>query len=222
MSENSIPPRVKNLIGRRFGRLVVMAFDTMHVRPDGQRLPRWICKCDCGNTKAVVSGSLISGGTRSCKCFLVESVIARQTKHGQSRGSHYAIHRMIIDRCENTNHRAYHRYGGRGIRMCDRWRGENGLLNFIADVGERPSPQHTIDRYPDKNGNYEPGNVRWATRKEQSRNRRDNVILTLYGESLTMAEWCERTGISRSTLKNRLHRDKMTVEQALTTPIRVQ
>jgi hypothetical protein len=111
----------------------------------------------------------------------------------------------MIQRCENTKSRNYPKYGARGITVCQRWRGEQGFQAFMADMGPRPSANHSIDR-KDNNGNYEPGNCSWATRVQQARNKRTSVVLTVEGQSGTVAEWAERMGIGRSTIKERLRR----------------
>lgn len=107
-------------------------------------------------------------------------------------------------RCENPNDQDYDDYGGRGILVCDRWSGPGGLVNFISDVGRRPSPSHSIDRYPNVNGNYEPGNVRWATKKEQSLNRRNAKMLTANGVTLHLSEWAEILGCSPNVIRCRI------------------
>ena len=121
----------------------------------------------------------------------------------------------MVQRCFDSNHKHFHSYGGRGITVCERWLGEQGFANFLADMGPRPSAQHSIDRFPDNDGNYGPDNCRWATSSEQNRNRRDNHLITADGETMCIAAWAERTGIHRNTLFNRLRlgwTDEETVE----------
>jgi hypothetical protein len=122
----------------------------------------------------------------------------------------------MIDRCTNPNSRMWHRYGGRGIRVCDRWRA--GFWEFFADVGPRPSPKHTLDRI-DNDGHYEPGNVRWAMPKQQSRNTRTNKLVEYKGERKPLAEWAEILGMSRVTLGRRLRLPGWSVERAFTEPV---
>lgn len=122
----------------------------------------------------------------------------------------------MIQRCENPGHPAYKNYGGRGIKVCPRWRGS--FNTFLADVGLRPSAKHSIDRYPDNNGNYEPGNARWGTRKEQNDGRRTTRWLTFNGMTLTLTEWADRTSQSKEGLWNRLNLG-WTIEDALTLPL---
>lgn len=125
----------------------------------------------------------------------------------------------MINRCRNARSPYYHLYGGRGIKVCERWKGKNGFLNFLQDMGRRPSPKHSIDRI-DNNGNYEPGNCRWATRIEQNRNRRDNRLVTFNGQTKCIAEWCDETGLPEKSVRARLWLLGWSVEDALTTPIR--
>lgn len=120
----------------------------------------------------------------------------------------------IIQRCENSSSCNYKRYGGSGISVCDRWR--HSFADFISDMGPRPSSSHSVDRYPNKNGNYEPGNCRWATMKEQNNNRTNNRILTFNGKSQTMSQWADEIGITIYALHGRLQSGRMTLEEALT------
>lgn len=121
-------------------------------------------------------------------------------------------------RCKNPRSRFYADYGGRGISVCERW--DRSFDDFYRDMGPKPSPQHSLDRI-DNSGNYEPGNCRWATAREQNNNRRDNVLIEAFGESHTAPEWSRRTGIKRTTIECRL-KSGMTAEQALLTPVREQ
>lgn len=140
------------------------------------------------------------------------------TTHGESinhrRSTEYQIWDAMRKRCFDPKCRIYRHYGGRGITMCDRWK--NSLVDFIADMGRRPSPQHSIDRI-NNDGNYEPGNCRWATWHEQQTNRRSTRWLTYQGETLCQRDWAKRIGISDSGLSGRLK--KLTVAQALTLPV---
>jgi hypothetical protein len=107
-------------------------------------------------------------------------------------------------RCYNPNYKHFAHYGGRGIVVCERW--IDSFDNFLADMGRRPSPMHTIDRYPNNDGNYEPGNCRWATRREQNLNRRMNRSLVIYSKALPLLEWCRIAAIDHRTVRIRLHR----------------
>lgn len=135
----------------------------------------------------------------------------RYSRHGMIHRSEYGIWYQMIQRCTNPRTLNFERYGGRGITVCERWR---VFVNFFADMGERPSPQHSIDRI-DNNGNYEPGNVRWASTKQQSLNSSRNVWLTHDGETRTVCQWAAHIGINKETLRERLQRG-WSVDRALT------
>jgi hypothetical protein len=134
------------------------------------------------------------------------------------RKPEYRAWESMKRRCYNSNSKDYKYYGGRGIQVCGEWR--DSFTTFLADVWRRPSPNHSLDRYPNNNGNYEPGNVRWATRREQSRNRRYNRILEFNGESLPISVWTERLDLPYYLLYLRLRRG-WTVKRALSTPVDV-
>ena len=153
-------------VGDRYGRLLVEAREGSD--KFGNRL--WRCRCDCGKTVRVSSTRLAKGDTLSCGCYARDMVIARSTKHGLHGTPEYRSWQAMQSRCTNPKMHNFMRYGGRGITVCDRWCGEQGFATFLADMGERPEGT-TIDRV-DVNGNYEPGNCRWATPKEQRANQR--------------------------------------------------
>jgi hypothetical protein len=133
----------------------------------------WVVRCDCGHVQISVARSVVNGRIQSCGCLNDELRLQRNTKHGcAGRGTktpEYFIWRQMIQRCENPNDKSYRWYGGRGISVCQKWRAS--FLSFLADVGLRPGQDLTIDRV-DNDGNYEPGNVRWATWQEQASNKR--------------------------------------------------
>jgi hypothetical protein len=195
-----------NLVGKQFGKLKVLSFAGL----DARRNSCWLCVCKCGAKRIRNGSNLKRGGAISCgQAGCRRWVAARAEDHPD-----FHIFNGILNRCRNKNDKGYPHYGGRGIKVCDRWQ-EGGFWVFLADMGPRPSPEHSIDRYPNNDGDYEPGNCRWATSKEQGRNRRTNKVLTLNGESLPMSEWAERLGINYRTLKGRI-RSGWSVEQALT------
>lgn len=140
----------------------------------------------------------------------------RETHGHAARGAHSLTYKSwcaMVQRCTNPKHEHYANYGGRGVQVCDRWRVDFDA--FLADVGPRPSRQHSLDRHPAADGNYEPGNVRWATKTEQARNRRTNRVEEMDGERLTVAEWAERYGLGRQVVVSRLERG-WSLKRALT------
>lgn len=156
--------------------------------------------CSCGNQTSVRVQSLRNGTTRSCGCLSKENFIGCRRTHGMTETSEYRIWTGIKTRCYNKNCAEYIHYGARGISLDKRW---HDFPAFIADIGLRPSRKHAIERI-DNDGNYEPGNCKWATMTEQARNRRNSRVITHDGRSMTIAEWSEVTGIGYGTLYSRL------------------
>lgn len=183
--------------GQKFGRLTVVERAICE-----KRGTHWKCLCDCGATTIVASSSLTCGLTRSCGCLQRETAGAACVTHGLSGTPEYvAFHNMHL-RCYNPDASCYDRYGGRGIKVCRRWHGANGLSNFIADMGTRPGPNYELDR-ENTNGNYTPKNCRWVPRIVNKRNKENTILLTHNGETLSLMEWSERSGIHWSTLRYR-------------------
>lgn len=208
----------KHLVGRKFGRLIVLEFSrsvVMDFKCGRRTYPLWKCLCDCGNTVEVKSENLNNGHTRSCGC-MKDLLGQRSVKHGMTETVEFKIWTGILTRCLNPNSRAFDRYGGNGVTVCDRWRED--FSAFLADMGLRPSTQHSIDRI-DNSGNYEPSNCRWATRKEQANNKTANVVLTFNGKTMTAAQWSECSGISRQAIYQRI-KAGWTHARTLTTPQR--
>jgi hypothetical protein len=199
-----------DITGLKYGRLMVINA----IR--GGHETKWMCVCDCGNNAIVTGGRLRSGDTRSCGCLRKETTAKkghRNLKHGKSKDrtcSEYRIWTGMWRRCTNQNSGDWPGYGGRGITVCERWR---SFEVFFADMGCRP-PGTTLDRI-DNNGNYEPGNCRWATKEEQNGNRRTSVILEYRGKRQSLSAWAREVGLHKSTISMRL-RAGWSVEAALT------
>lgn len=202
--------------GDKFGRWVIVG-----PAPPAGRLRnrvRYYCMCECGAGPASVGGSeLATGRSSSCGCLARERSGAARWKHGLSSHPTYAaiykIWQGMMSRCENPRDIGYENYGGRGIRVCDRWRDP---AIFCADLPPRPSEAHSLGRI-DNDGHYEPSNVRWETQREQTNNTRANRRLTLNGKTQNAIQWARELGINPNALYERLRRG-WPVERALTTP----
>ena len=200
--------RGKDLIGQRFGRLVVI-----EKLPSKNKRCWWKCKCDCGNFKDVPTKYLTSGTTQSCGCLnKIKSENAKKaakksaevcTTHGLSNTRIYSIWKNMIYRCENSKAAEFKLYGGRGIKVCEEWHDIRKFQEWAMINGYKEGLE--IDRV-DVDGNYEPLNCRWATRKQQNNNKRNNVKAEINGEIHTLAEWSEITGITINTLQYRYYR----------------
>ena len=168
---------MRDLRNQQFGRLLVVKLVEKNSHKPVRKRARWACICDCGTKLTVIGESLIAGNTRSCGCLRTTWKPGDgNAKHGQSRviggrAPEYRIWAAMLRRCGNPSQKDYKNYGGRGIRVCSRWK---SFSNFFADMGKRPSAKHSIDRI-DNDGNYEPGNCHWATRSEQQINKRRKV-----------------------------------------------
>jgi hypothetical protein len=207
-----------DFVPQTFGRLTTLGPRfRLPVGRKGARHMHQVCRCECGNIDVFSLWDLKRAKVSSCGCLRKEVAKASFTTHGYAKTSIHDIWQSMKARCLNPGYAGYHNYGGRGIRVCGRWLGENGFINFLSDMGERPSKDLSIDRYPNQNGNYEPGNCRWATRKEQARNLRTNRMLTYNGKTQCVAEWAEELGIPQGTLHSRL-KSGWSVEKALSTP----
>lgn len=206
--------RIKDLTGLVVGRLTVVRF------AGRDQKSKWVCRCECGNECTVAVDKLQDAvrPTRSCGCLAREVSAENGSKrftHKMSHSPEYYSWQGMKRRCEDPRTTNFALYGGRGIVVCERWR--TSFESFFEDMGPRPSRRHSLDRI-NNHGNYEPENCRWATKKTQSRNTRTNRTLLYNGDQLSVAALCELSGISRSTMTNRLKRG-WTVEEAVNTPV---
>ena len=184
--------RLIDRAGQRYGHLTVVKYD-------GHRNGRayWLCQCDCGNQKVIAARDFASGTTKSCGCMQHAHGLRKYGDAEYRNPSLYRTWNTMKQRCENPNREKYSIYGGRGIKVCDEWQDPNAFIDWSLSNGYEKGLQ--IDRI-DNNGNYSPTNCRWVTGKENCRNRRSNVILTIDGVSKTVIEWCEETGLKHFTV----------------------
>lgn len=200
-------PRI-DLTGRRYGKLIVIGFAGRRRTETGQTM-MWTCLCDCGVARPVSSNQLGQGKATQCmECFRRSNP---QITHGLSHHPLYATWVGMKQRCSDPANPGYKNYGGRGIKVCKRW--SDSFEAFLEDMGEKPSPNLSIDRI-NNDGDYEPENCRWATQKEQCRNTRWARLIPFNGETLTITEWADRLGITRERLRQRLQ--TRSIEEALT------
>jgi len=198
---------IKLAPGLRFGRLTTIR----KIAPPNNS-NTWETLCDCGTVHVVRGRFLASGKVKSCGCLRHDLMVAKATKHGAWGTPEYSIWKGMLTRCRNPNHRAYKHYGGRGIEV--RYL---SFEEFLHDVGSRPSPDLSIDRI-NNDGHYQPGNCRWATKREQGSNRRNVRHLTLNGRTQPLAHWSKEYGVSRVTVTRRLANHQIPLSAALARP----
>lgn len=195
-------------VGDRFGRWEIIAEAEPRVYARNDVRKRWLCRCDCGAVKEVYEQGLIRGTSTSCGCKRMENPRFGMVKHGKSRTPLYKVYSSMLQRCFNTQNCNYKNYGGRGIKVCDEWLGDDGFATFYKwsiKNGYAEGKRLTIDRI-DVNGNYEPFNCRWVDYETQANNMRSNHHITFNGETHTISEWAKITGINRQTLQARARR----------------
>ena len=189
-------PAALELSGHRFNRLLVIK----RVKVEGARNVMWECQCDCGNI-TIAAAANIGKTTQSCGCLAKETATellrgnTLNRTHNRSHSGEYYSWCAMKSRCYIPTNHKYPIYGSRGISVCDRWR--DSFENFLADMGPKPSPKHSIDR-KDNDGNYEPGNCHWATKKQQSRNTRKNHMIEIDGQRMCLIEWCEKLSVHKN------------------------
>ena len=196
----------RELKGNKYGRWTVILFAEVR-----KGYPYWFCKCTCGKFKGVAESSLLNGISKSCGCIRNEATALRNranATHGMSGTRIYTLWHQMHQRCREPNRPHY-----RNISVCARW---TVFSNFYTDMGLPPTRQHSLDRI-DSTKDYQPDNVRWATRKEQQRNTTYNVNITYQGKTQCIAAWAEELGLKYWTLHSRIKRG-WSIERALTTP----
>lgn len=205
-----------DLSGRRFGRLVVISRGNVTQSHNSY----WVCKCDCGNQCLIRGDHLKKGLSKSCGCLNKEAASVRQTVHGLSGSRLHVIWVSMKQRCDNPQNQAYSRYGEREIAVCDEWKNDfQAFYDWAMTHGYESGL--TIDRI-DNNKGYSPQNCRWATSSEQARNRRSCHFITFGGETRTMIEWAEKTGLPLNVLYLRIVRYGWPVWRALTEPLHME
>lgn len=212
-----INSKFKDLTNQRFGRLLVFSYSGKQGRKT-----TWLCKCDCGNWSTnVVTWALTSGSTLSCGCFSKEKLVEGRNKHkcgvvkhGMTCTRVYNIWSGMLQRCNNPKASKYENYGGRGIKVCERWK---TFENFYFDMGD-PLETQTIERI-DSDKDYSPENCKWATYAEQNRNTKNNSNFTLSGKTQCLTDWCREYNIKITTVLGRLERN-WAFQDALETPIK--
>jgi len=192
-----------DMTGETYGRLTVLGYAGHNVGG----ISYWECVCVCGGSKTVQRNALRAGATTSCGCLNTERI----TTHGMAYSAEYKAYIAAQARCNNPNTDRYDRWGGRGIEF--RFK---SFDEFYAELGDRPSERHSVDRFPDKNGHYEKGNVRWATPRQQTNNTDANVLITFDGRTKTKAEWCHLLGVPYYRVSTRL-RTGFSFVEAVTT-----
>lgn len=188
--------KIVDLIGLTFGKLTVMEY----VGRTATKQPAWRAGCECGQSVIVLSRELVSTDTKSCGCLKKEILLARNRElatHWSSNTPEYRAWTGAKARCYNSSGKDYSRYGARGIRMCPQWL--TSFDTFLADMGRRPSQQHSLDRI-NVNGNYSPENCRWSLPKEQALNRRS----TKFFEGKCLADWAKELGITPTAVYKRV------------------
>jgi hypothetical protein len=191
-----------DLTGQVFGHWTVICKDRDVSRE--KHIIHYFCRCSCGKEKIVKGYNIRKGLSPSCGCISRNNLVRISTTHGESKTTpEYRTWLNMIDRCYRPKNKSHARYGGRGITVCERWR--NSYEDFLADMGRKPSSEHSIERIDNSKG-YEPSNCRWATQKEQQRNRRSNRLVTYNGQTRPVAEWGEILGIRHQIIIDRLDR----------------
>lgn len=204
-----MPSRI-DLIGKKFHRLTVISLSRVDCYGKSTK-SIWLCACECGKHTEASGGDLRLGKHKSCGCLLIDNARAIFSTHGKSGSRTYRAWKEMRKRCAYSNSKTFKDYGGRGIKVCARW---NSFENFLADMGECAEGRE-LDRL-DVNGDYEPSNCRWATRKEQMRNKRNTAWIVIDGNKKSLAEWCEIFGAAQRRTHARIFKHGWDPLHALT------
>ena len=202
-----------DLTGQTFGRLTVIK----RAGSDKHGRPKWKCQCSCGNTVIVVGRNLRTKNSKSCGCLRNEHIKKLKFTHGKCNSPEYLSWAGMIKRCNNPNNKSFKDYGGRGLKIYPQWK--KSFSDFYKYIGPKPTPKHTIERINNNLG-YFPGNIRWATTKEQNNNRRSNHDITFNNQTMNLTQWAATLGIKRSTLNSRIVIMGWPIEDAFCKPIR--
>lgn len=209
-ASKQISPKFKDITGQKFNHLTVKNRETN----SKNKQARWLCLCDCGNKTITTTSHLKNGHTRTCGCKSFDDVSPSRLTHGHAkkgrRSKTFYTWSSMKDRCFDKNNKRYYDYGGRGIVVCKRW--INSFDNFLSDMGEKPNGM-TLERINNSLG-YAKDNCRWATLKEQSRNKRNNVVITINGETKILQDWCDIYKINPATIRSRVKRKKISYAEA--------
>ena len=184
---------IRRKAGEKFGKITLLGY----VKP----VKKWHCVCDCGEEGMYILNNLTRGNTKQCVSCANISRSIKRTRHGMTGSVIYSTRTQMIMRCTNPKNSHYKYYGGRGIRVCDRWL--ESFENFYADMGEKPTKKHQLDRI-DNDGNYSPENCRWVTLHEQAANRSNVFNLTIDGVTKTVLQWAKESEVGYGTILNRL------------------
>lgn len=195
----------KEMIGKKYSMLTIVEF----IKHESGKHAYYKCICECGKSSIVDIQKLKSGRTKSCGCYVTKKINEYNYKHGMCKTKIYKTWKGIISRCNDEKNS---KYGGRGIKVCERWK---TFLNFYKDMGDVPFGM-TIERI-NNDGNYEKSNCKWANMQEQANNRRCNHKITFNGKTLTMQQWVRETGINQGTLSQRINKMNWNIDRALTT-----
>lgn len=201
----------KDITGQRFSSLLVVGYSERKTKANKRIV--W-CRCDCGSLKEQIAANLVNGGSKSCGCSLVETAKKNFTKHGNRSHEMYHRYNAMMQRCYNEKNHEYKNYGARGITVCDSWK--NSIESYILDMGKPPFKGASIDRIDNDKG-YSKENCQWATKKQQSENRRVVKLIEFNGKKMCIGDWEKELGFGSRGIRGRLEKGA-SINEAFTTP----